>query len=411
MTTMLSDSKFLIEDYRTDDLFAFDVHVDSLKKKIEAVPNKSLLGVVGNYGMGKSTLLEKVHDQLEGDDVMWVHFDAWKYPERTNLWEGFVLDFVRQVAPKDFNKTLKIFDGTSGDVKKKLTKAAGAALNIPIKGAGPVVGKLADFFTTSPAKRVFQIQSIFADVLQKKDVKDKQIYIVIEDADRSGDAGIYFVETLSHFLRTSSFDNAIKVFVPIAEHSFAEDQESYVKALDYVEFFDLDSRDFTQFVEKIFSANLISNETSKNHIVEWLQRLVAKYKLSFRDVKFIIRNSESKYQALQAKGYNPDPRIVLIVESQRYIKDTGRNDGVMRYVTMRHNRSIQRGTDEHLIILAIGQNQLVESMAETITGLQRGGDNIFRNAIAFVDNSARFGANSHPIQNGSSYQLPLYYFE
>ena len=411
MTTMLNDPKFLIEDYRTDDLFAFDVHVDSLKKKIEAVPNKSLLGVVGNYGMGKSTLLEKLHDQLEGNDVIWVHFDAWKYPERTNLWEGFVLDFVRQVTPKDFNKTLKIFDGTSGDVKKKLTKAAGAALNIPIKGAGPVVGKLADFFTTSPAKRVFQIQSIFADVLQKKDVKDKQIYIVIEDADRSGDAGIYFIETLSHFLRTSSFDNAIKVFVPIAEHSFAEDQESYVKALDYVEFFDLDSRDFTQFVEKIFSANLISSETSKNHIVEWLQRLVAKYKLSFRDVKFIIRNSESKYQALQAKGYNPDPRIVLIVESQRYIKDTGRNDGAMRYATMRHNRSIQRGTDEHLIILAIGQNQLVGNMAEVVNGIQRGEDSIFRNAIAFVDDDPRFGVNRHPVQNGSTYQLPLYYFE
>lgn len=413
MKTMLNDPNFLVEDYKTEDLFSFDVHIDSLKGKIEAIPNKSLLGIVGGYGMGKSTLLEKVHEKLDSADVIWVHFDAWKYPERTNLWEGFVLDFVRQVAPKDFSKTLKIMDGTSGDVKKKVTKAAGAALNIPFKGTGAIVGKLADFFTTSPAKRVFQIQDIFKDILTKKDVKQKQIYIVVEDADRSGDAGIYFIETLSHFLRESEFSNSIKVFVPIAGRSFANQRDSYIKALDYVEFFDLDSRDFTKFVEKVFSQELTSDETRKDHLTEWLQRLVDKHKLSFRDIKFIVRNSESKYQSLQAKGYNPDPRIVLIVESQRYIiKDTDRNDGAMRYATMRHNRRIQKGTDEHLLVLAIGQNQSVQSMAETINNQQRNGGDIFRNAIEFVNNEPLFSANNrHPVQNGAKYVLPLYYFE
>ncbi|HET9412202.1 MAG TPA: P-loop NTPase fold protein [Candidatus Saccharimonadales bacterium] len=414
MATMINDPLFLVEDYKTEDLFSFDVHVDSLKSKIETISNKSLLGIVGNYGMGKSTLLEKVHSKLDNDDVIWAHFDAWKYPERTNLWEGFVLDFVRQVAPKDFAKTLKIMDGTSGDVKKKLTKAAGAALNIPFKGSGAIVSKLADFFTTSPAKRVFQIQDIFKDVLAKKDIRQKQIYIVIEDADRSGDAGIYFIETLSHFLRASEFDNKIKVFIPIAGKSFSDQRDSYIKALDFVEFFDLDSRDFTKFVEKVFSQELTTSQTSKDHLAEWLQRLVAKHKLSFRDVKFIIRNSESKYQSLQAKGYNPDPRIVLIIESGRYIKHDSADPLLTHYDTHRQNRSIRRGTDEHLLVLAIGQNQLVGSMAETINGLERGGSNIFRNAIDFVDNEylARFSANHrHPVQDGSKYILPLYYFE
>lgn len=104
MQTMLSDSKFLVEDYKTEDLFSFDVHVDSLKSKVETIPNKSLLGIVGNYGMGKSTLLEKVHDKFDNDNVIWVHFDAWKYPERTNLWEGFVLDLCGKLHQKILQK-------------------------------------------------------------------------------------------------------------------------------------------------------------------------------------------------------------------------------------------------------------------------------------------------------------------
>lgn len=410
MQTMLSDPKLLVEDYKTEDLFDFTGHVDNLLGKVENIPNKSLLGIVGNYGMGKSTLLEGIHGRLNNNDVIWVHFDAWKYPERTNLWEGFVLDFVRQVAPKDFKKILQAMDGTSGEVKKKLTKLAGAALNLQVKGAGSIVGKLADFFVTSPAKRVFQIQDIFAEILEKKDVKQKQIYIVVEDADRSGDAGIYFIETLSHFLRNSEFSNKIKVFVPIAGKSFTEKQDSYIKALDFVEFFDIDSRDFTKFVEKIFSQELTSNAISKNHLTEWLQRLVAKYKLSFRDIKFIVRNSESKYHALQNKGYKPDPRIVLIIESQRYITDKNSGDEGTLHETIKHNRLITTRSDEHLLILSIGQNQEVGSMAETLNGVSAR-DNIFRNAINFVDNSETLNINRHPVQDGSKYVLPSYYLE
>ncbi len=408
---MLNDPKFLIEDYKTEDLFDFTSHIDTLKGKIENIPNKSLLGIVGSYGMGKSTLLEKVHQDLDSDGVLWVHFDAWKYPERTNLWEGFVLDFVRQTAPDDFKKTLQIMEGTSGEAKKKITKLAGSVINIGVAGAGAVIGKIADFFVTSPAKRVFQIQDVFTEILKKDDVKDKQIYIVIEDADRSGDAGIYFIETLSHFLRGAEFTNEIKVFVPIAGKSFIDQRDSYIKALDFVEFFDIGSRDFTKFVEKVFSTDLTSDAVKKNHLIEWLQRLVAKNRLSFRDIKFIIRNSESRYQSLQSRGYSPDPRIVLIIESARYIKDGGRNDGAMLYETIRHNRHITRGTDEHLLILSVGQNQEVERMVEVINGLQRGGGNIFRNAIDFIENETLFATNRHPHQDGSKYILPSYYLD
>lgn len=408
---MLSDPKFLVEDYKTEDLFDFTGHAESLKGKIESLPNKSLLGVVGSYGMGKSTLLEKTHEILTNDSVIWVHFDAWKYPERTNLWEGFVLDFVRQVAPKDFEKTIKIMDGTAGDAKKKITKLAGSVINIGVAGAGAVIGKLADFFVTSPAKRVFQIQRVLGEVLLKDEVKGKQIYVVIEDADRSGDAGVYFIETLSNFLRTTKLDNKIKVFVPIAGKSFTEKRDAYIKALDFVEFFDIHSRDFTKFVKRIFAPELTSDEAITNHLVEWLQRLVAKYGLSFRDVKFIIRNSESKYQSLQAKGYTPDPRIVLIVESTRYIKDTDRSDGGTVRDTFVQNRHIDRRSDAHLLILSIGQSTQVERMAETVNNHGPGNDNIFRNAIQFVDNHESFSGRRHPVQNGGKYELPNYYID
>jgi len=44
------------------------------------------------------------------ENSKWFEFDAWKYPERANLWENFVLEFARQINKEIFDKTMKQVD-------------------------------------------------------------------------------------------------------------------------------------------------------------------------------------------------------------------------------------------------------------------------------------------------------------
>jgi hypothetical protein len=421
MKSMLSDLRFVIEDFRTKDLLGFGEYISQLITKVNTAPARSLIGIVGDYGTGKSVMLENLKDAA-GDDIQWVHFDAWKYPERNNLWEGFVLDFVRQVSPDDFKQVLKEIDGTSGDAKKKLIKVFGTAVgtvgNIFVApGSGTAANKAIDaltyFANTSPARRVFQIQDILEKLLKKR--AKKPIYVVVEDADRSGDAGIYFIETLSQFLKNIEVENTIKVFIPIARKSFLSDKhDAYIKALDLLEFFDLKGRALTEFVEKIFNPELLADEMQKHHLIEWLQRLAALYNLTIRDLKFIIRNSESQYRALQAKGHNPDARIVLVVESTKYIDENvgGEQRNAYDYI-LRNGYKVHNRTQVEMILYAIAQNITTENTTDILNDATSN-DNIFRRQVRFVEKSRYTQANrdidsGKPIQYEGQYTLPLYY--
>ncbi len=420
MRTLLSDSKFVSEDYRTKDLLGFDNFISQLLIKTEATPKRSLIGIVGDYGTGKSVMLENLKTRVV-DQVHWVHFDAWRYPERNNLWEGFVLDFVSQVSPHDFKQVLKEIDGTSGDANKKLIETfdltVGTLTNIFVApGIGTVANKAIDklsyFANTSPARRVFQIQEIFEKLLAKI---DQPICIVVEDADRSGDAGIYFIETLSQFLKNLAVKNEVKVFIPIARKSFQSDKhDAYIKALDIIEFFNIGSRDLTKFVEKVFNLEVIENDLNKNHITEWLQRLISHYKLTIRDIKSIIRNGEGQYKALQAGKYNPDPRIVLIIEACKFVDENiaGVERNVYDYVIINQNR-IPNGSQVELVLFAIAQNTTIEQMADILNDLNSN-PSVFRRQLRFVDDDKYIHANHNidsglPIQLEGQFSLPSYY--
>ncbi len=49
------------------------------------------------------------------------------------------------------------------------------------------------------------MQDLLRDLIKKQ---NKDIYIIVEDIDRSGDAGVYFLETLQQFI--SSLDTQEK---------------------------------------------------------------------------------------------------------------------------------------------------------------------------------------------------------
>lgn len=397
------------ETYKTDDLLDFSAYVKDLRTIVDSSNHMSLIGIVGAYGSGKSVMLEAFRRKLRRKHK-WVHMDAWKYPDRSDLWEGFVLDFARQVKPRQFKKVLGKLDGTSTDGLRTLIKSVGALSNVFLPGSDKAVDKLAYFAQSSPAKRVFQIQDIFKQLL--KDI-DETIYVVAEDIDRSGEAGIFFIETLNQFLKELDVKNSIKVLIPISDKSFeSEKQQAYVKALDYIQFFDIGSRSLERFVDEVFARELTTDAIKKDHILEILQRLVHDNGLTYRQLKLVIRNAELRHKAIEKRGFKSDARVVLAIEASRFVTTTN-NGTLTRFVDMKQNEYIEYNTQLGVLLYAIILNR---SVSETVTFLN-GFDSLqtqYREVIRIGDHTraAQEGIDvAVPFMSGDKYRIPLYYID
>lgn len=311
------NKKMIEEDYRVENMLDISSELNKIEKILGILNETSIVGLLGQYGSGKSTALFHLSATKDTSES-WVWFDTWKYPDRQNLWEGFVLDFAEQIAPQDFKKVLQALDGTKGDALQTLIKVIGNGANLILPGSGSTVSKLAYFAQTSPAKRVFQIQNLLKMIITKH---NKPIRIVVEDIDRSQDMGIFFLETLNNFLKSNSFDTDIKVIVPMSKEKYDKNKESYKKCVDYVRYFSptLKTENFVAHLlneeafdklQSIPSFNMSNTEVIRQ-ISIFLDEYTQKQQMTFRDLKAFLRNWYSRYLELSNDFDIVDWRVLL----------------------------------------------------------------------------------------------------
>lgn len=321
-TGFIKDLRLIEEDCKVDDLLDFSKEIKSFSKKLDTIEGSAIIGLVGKFGCGKSTMLYQVQKEREKTEL-WVNFDAWKYPDRRDLWEGFVLDFAEQIGNK--KKVQKKIEGKS-NFDSSLEFVKGIASFVPyldnIKG-------FINIFKSSPATRVFEIQAIMKEMIDKS---EKDIYIVIEDIDRSGDAGIYFLETLKQFIRSCAQDNKVVAIVPIGDENYeGKLRESYLKCLDYKEDFMPKFGGLEKFVDTIFDAEIFADNWAipksgrkstgpnrKSLLISFLERLVID-SINIRELKAILRKANIAYIRQTNDGLLPEFRLNILVESAKYI--------------------------------------------------------------------------------------------
>jgi predicted KAP-like P-loop ATPase len=185
MSGFIKDTKLIEEDFRVDDLLDFSNEVERLNKLIKNISTSGLIGYVGKFGSGKSTTIFQMQKKYSDDKtVKWFYFDAWKYPERKDLWEGFVLDIADQVEKrKQIQKkisgketksaTVDIATDIAGagfefikgldvlkDIGNRISQAFGH-----IEGKLEIVDKLTEIFKKSPIKHVFELQILLKSLL------------------------------------------------------------------------------------------------------------------------------------------------------------------------------------------------------------------------------------------------------
>jgi predicted KAP-like P-loop ATPase len=93
---MFKNLHILDENYRIDDYFDLDVTVDQYESKINDIKSSASIAIVAPFGYGKTTFLNQLKKRLNKNSWR-IDFDAWKYPNREDLWEAFVLETVKQI--------------------------------------------------------------------------------------------------------------------------------------------------------------------------------------------------------------------------------------------------------------------------------------------------------------------------
>jgi hypothetical protein len=331
--SLLQNEKLLNEEHKVDDRFDFTFVTNKLEHLVNIAPDKALICLIGPYGSGKSTALHQIQmKKKKQKNSLWFEFDAWRYPERKELWENFVLELAREFDNKTFEAFEKKLDGRSNADKAALLGVLAKGANILVPGAG-IIGNLNHFLATSPATRTYQIQKILTELIENN-LKNKLLFIVAEDIDRSGEAGIFFLETLKTYIKTLPDHIKIKCIIPVAEEKY--DVDTYLKCADIIEYFRPPRPSLFSYIDKVLS-NEYFDELSKKQISSFCEDLFAYYQdqMSPRKLKHILRLGNTKYESMRADGLLPDGRVAIAIEASKLLNDRSGGGKLYKYFLTR----------------------------------------------------------------------------
>ncbi|MEX2014822.1 MAG: P-loop NTPase fold protein [Candidatus Saccharimonadales bacterium] len=334
----IKNHSLLKEDHRLDELIEF--YYADIKKRLESYQKSSVVAIVGPYGTGKSTALNQVRQQK--NDVQWLQFDAWRYPERKGLWDGLVIEVAKQLGQD--KKALRKLDGHKSvigrwgspvaefftQVSDFIPKDAFTWVGAATKGSGAAskVGeKVSGIFEKSPAKRTYEIERILSDLLLA--IEKDTIYLVVEDIDRSGADGINFLETLSFFISNSEElkEKKIIAIALISNNSYEDNLESYLKCIDYFEFFEPRIGSVNHFMEQVFADGAFPEDDKHKHFKsltkDFLEGLFKEFPTDMtpRKLKLMLRQASNAYRLQKIDGHSPDWRVTLCMQAAKYLPD------------------------------------------------------------------------------------------
>ena len=216
----------------------------------------TFIALVGSAGAGKSTFFHNFVDDVEKTKkIKRCKFDVWEVPGRKYLWDAFVLEFTKGINPDLYEKIKNEIDGESKNWFSRIFNS----VNINI----PCVGNFSfkEFLLRTSVKRVSEYQDIFREVLNS--VKEETIYITLEDIDRSGEEGLYFIETLRKFIDNhgKELGKQFIVLVPLLDKEYEKDDKKhrFKKVFDHILFVDKLGIDPVSIRENILKDILIDD--------------------------------------------------------------------------------------------------------------------------------------------------------
>lgn len=332
-----------------------------VKKRIEHLVNKnkkSIIAYLGPFGVGKSTILREV--EKDTPKYKWVTFEMWRYANRNELWDGFVIKIASEmsslksefeIANKVDGKTLSVkevallvlwlfiilfisilafykpwLDFRSGDTIIHQYFKAYAKYALPsiitimiVVGLGRLF-ELEFISNKRPLRRGFELEQLLLNNVYRM---KKPLIVVVEDADRTTPDGPVFLETLNHFLNNKLSDKsqAFIVIAPQTNASFDRVDNSTNEGFE---------RSLKIYDEKIYFNSAMSDKSIENFynkievdkkyrakITKATQIIISNYRklITIRLLKHSLR------EVNQFIEMNPEanPVVVLAIILSRYV--------------------------------------------------------------------------------------------
>lgn len=311
---MFKNLAILDENQREENLFDISKILDKFKTKIENIKSTAIVWLIAPFWYGKTTFINQFNEALFQDAHL-INFEAWKYPNRDNLRESLVIETARSIDQDEVKKVIKKIDWKANDAKTLLSVVSEIPLLSSIKYFN-------HFLETSPAKRTFEVQTVFSYLLNK--ITQESIYIVVEDIDRSGDAWIYFLETVSHFFKNEYISKRVIVIVSIWSKQWSDNLDSYLKTIDYSRNLSYVDLKCNIFVDRIFNEAVFEwKKHLKGQIITFLEWFLKEFPwTTIRLLKKWLRQSISTYEYLNLKYWDViDFRLCMVFEFAKLVKD------------------------------------------------------------------------------------------
>ncbi|MEN8905866.1 MAG: P-loop NTPase fold protein [Clostridiales bacterium] len=255
------------DDPAKEDLLGFDVYVKALKSVINLQKKEESfsIGLFGDWGTGKSTLMELLDKNLEDTKYVKVKFKAWKYDGREEILNALIQTIMlkfQELAPNE-EKKKSIRETAIG-----FAKIAGTSIVSKLvsnKTAGLVdIQDMADGYKDSVDNIEFinKFEETFKSFIDEQLGINKTLVIFIDDLDRClPENAIKVLEAIKLFLDAKScvyilgiddqvIQNAIK-------HRYGENSK-----------IELDGKDY---LEKIIQLQLVVPKPSQQHLLKYIE--------------------------------------------------------------------------------------------------------------------------------------------
>lgn len=351
----------LLEERPSDiDALGYDDEITHVKMRIDRlVKNKkhSIIAYLGPFGVGKSTVLREVQKQT--NNYKWVTFEMWRYSNRNELWDAFVIKLASELTTgKDESDIADEVEGSSLSRSewplvliwivciwivltilsliawfafKDGIGVGGQFWEAYLKYATPTIlpililvglGKFLQlsFITNKrPLRRVFELENMLFNKVKRM---GKPLIVIVEDVDRSSEDGAIFLETLNHFLgKTASISKPFLVIAPQSAQAFHRpDSYSYKGFETALKIYD----EKIYFSSSISDASIIKfyndleiDPTWKSQLTQATQAIVSAHRkyITIRLLKHALR------EVIQFSEMNSkiNPVIALTIILARYV--------------------------------------------------------------------------------------------
>lgn len=289
MTNLIKHQDELEEDYRLKDLLnREDKILDYSINKLDHIQKSWIVWLIWPFWCWKTTFINQIVEKENKIDswTKWLNFDAWKYPDRKDLRENFILDMAEKLDKKWEDLVVKGLKWQSTSIFEAILKDGWNYID-------KFIPNIRKYLFNREKRELHIIESLLKEIFIALHVWENwsvvpTIFIVIEDIDRSWDAWVYFLQTLNYFLKNINIWEWLKVIAiaTIWNIEYRWNLDSYLKCLDYIHYFPI-----TNFKYKPMLIHFIDEKCRNDSLEQFVDYLWENYEwFTPRTLKHILRD-------------------------------------------------------------------------------------------------------------------------